>query len=250
MVSAFNTFQTAKPEYLHTIAFGSEVFPIKQFKRWREAVPGATFTNLYGPTETTGMCCYYRVDREFSENDVIPIGHSFPNREILLLTEDGRLAKEGEDGEMCVRGTALTLGYYNDPERTADSFVQNPLNTSYPELIYRTGDIGRYNEFGELVFVSRKDYQIKHMGHRIELGEIEVNVNGLDGVNIAACIYDTEKKKIVLFYVGDISEGDLAATLKTKLPRYMIPNRIIKVDAIPFTANGKIDRLALKNVNK
>jgi amino acid adenylation domain-containing protein len=245
MVSAFNTFKTIKPEYLHTVAFGSEVFPIKQFKRWREALPDATFTNLYGPTETTGMCCYYRVEREFEDNEVIPIGRPFDNREILLLTSEGKLAGEGEEGEICIRGTAITLGYYNDPERTADVFVQNPFNSLYPERIYKTGDIGRYNERGELVFVSRKDYQIKHMGHRIELGEIEVNVDGLPGIRIAACVYDTNKKKIVLYFVGDVTEGELAATLKTKLPRYMIPNKIIKLENMPFTANGKIDRVTL-----
>jgi amino acid adenylation domain-containing protein len=245
MVSSFNTFKTIKPEYLHTVAFGSEVFPIKQFRRWREALPNATFTNLYGPTETTGMCCYYRVEREFEDNEVIPIGRPFDNREILLLTQDGRLAAPGEDGEICIRGTAITLGYYNDPERTAEVFVQNPFNSLYPERIYKTGDIGRYNDKGELIFVSRKDYQIKHMGHRIELGEIEVNVDGLPGIRIAACVYDTNKKKIVLYFVGDVTEGELAATLKTKLPRYMIPNKIIKLENMPFTANGKIDRVTL-----
>ena len=246
MVSAVNTFKTIKPEYLRTIAFGSEVFPIKQFKRWKEAVPNATFTNLYGPTETTGMCCYYRVEREFADDEVIPIGRSFDNRQILLLDADGKLVKQGEEGEICIRGTALTLGYYNDPERTAAAFVQNPLNSLYPELIYKTGDLARYNEAGELVFASRKDYQIKHMGHRIELGEIEVNVNRLEGIHIAACVYDTNKKKIVLYFVGELTEGELASALKTKLPRYMIPNKIVKLDEMPFTANGKIDRVTLK----
>lgn len=246
MVSAFDTFQTVKPEYLRTVAFGSEVFPIKQFRRWREALPEATFTNLYGPTECTGMCCYYRVEREFADDEAIPIGRPFENREVLLLTADGRLAGEGEEGDICVRGTALTLGYYNDPVRTAEAFVQNPLNTAYPELIYRTGDIGRRNEKGELVFVSRKDFQIKHMGHRIELGEIEVNVDMLPEIRMSACIYDTKKGKIVLYFVGDISEKELTAALKTKLPRYMLPNRIFRIESMPLTANGKIDRVTLK----
>ncbi len=246
MVSAFDTFQTVKPEYLRTVAFGSEVFPIKQFRRWREALPEATFTNLYGPTECTGMCCYYRVEREFADDEAIPIGRPFENREVLLLTADGRLAGEGEEGEICVRGTALTLGYYNDPVRTAEAFVQNPLNTAYPELIYRTGDIGRRNEKDELVFVSRKDFQIKHMGHRIELGEIEVNVDMLPEIRMSACIYDTKKGKIVLYFVGDISEKELTAALKTKLPRYMLPNRIFRIESMPLTANGKIDRVTLK----
>lgn len=247
MISAFGTFELVKPKYLHTVAFGSEVFPIKQFRLWRQALPEAMFTNLYGPTEGTGMCCYYRVEREFQDGEAIPIGGPFPNREILLLTQEGKLAGEGQEGEICIRGTALTLGYYNDPVRTGEAFVQNPLNTAYPEVIYKTGDIGRYNEAGELVFVSRKDYQIKHMGHRIELGEVEVNVGMLAGIRMTACIYDAKRVKIVLYYVGDLSEKELTEALKGKLPRYMLPNKLIRLEQMPLTANGKIDRVTLKN---
>lgn len=247
MISAFGTFEIVKPAYLHTVAFGSEVFPIKQFRLWREALPEATFTNLYGPTEGTGMCCFYRADREFADGEAIPIGRPFPNREILLLTPEGKPAEAGQEGEICIRGTSLTLGYYNDTVRTSEAFVQNPLNTAYPEVIYRTGDIGRYNEAGELVFVSRKDYQIKHMGHRIELGEVEVNVGMVAGVQMTACIYDAKRVKIVLYYVGELSEKELTEALKGRLPRYMIPNRIIRLEQMPLTANGKIDRVTLKN---
>ncbi len=246
MISAFGTFEVVKPEYLRTIAFGSEVFPIKQFNIWRKALPEASFTNLYGPTEGTGMCCYYHVEREFLPGDVIPIGKPFPNREILLLTPEGTLAAEGQEGEICIRGTAVTLGYYNDPARTGDAFVQNPLNTAYPEFIYKTGDIGRYSETGDLLFVSRRDYQIKHMGHRIELGEIEADVSLLPEIQMAACIYDAKKKKIVLYYVGDIAEAELTAALEPKLPRYMLPNKVFKLAEMPLTANKKIDRPALK----
>lgn len=248
IVSSLGAFESVKPEYLRTVAFGSEVFPIKQFKLWREALPDAVFTNLYGPTEGTGMCCYYRVEREFEDGEVIPIGRPFPNREILLLTGEGCLAGPGQEGEICIRGTSVTLGYYNDPDRTRDAFVQNPVNTAYPEIIYKTGDIGRYNDRGELVFVSRKDYQIKHMGHRVELGEIEVSANMLPGVNMAACIYDGAKRKIVLYYVGERAERELLAVLKTKLPRYMLPGRTVRLERMPFTANGKIDRVALKKM--
>ena len=248
MISAFGTFDVVKPKYLRTVAFGSEVFPVKQLRLWREALPEASFTNLYGPTEGTGMCCYYHVDREFQEGEAIPIGRPFPNREILLLTGEGKQAEQGQEGEICIRGTSLTLGYYNDPERTAQSFVQNPLQTAYPELIYKTGDIGRYNEAGELLFVSRKDYQIKHMGHRVELGEVEVNVSMLPGVRMSACIYDEKRGKIVLYYVGDPAERELTEALKTKLPRYMLPNRLIRLDRLPQTPNGKIDRVALKKM--
>jgi len=248
LISGLGALDKVVPQYLHTIAFGSEVFPIKQFNMWRKALPNARFINLYGPTEATGMSCYYVVDREFALDEAIPIGRPFKNTEILLLTEDNRLAEKGEQGEICIRGTSLTMGYYNDFERTNEVFVQNPLNTMYPELIYRTGDIGKINERGELVFVSRKDYQIKHMGHRIELGEIEMVMNQMDGIQSAACIFDNDKKKIIMYYVGDVSKADAVNYCKEKLPRYMVPNLVEKLDVMPLTSNGKINRLALKEM--
>ncbi len=243
MISAFGAFKSVVPKYLHTIAFGSEVFPIKQFRIWRATLPEAKFTNLYGPTEGTGMCCYYKVNRDFELDEAIPIGGPFKNTEIILLNDENQRA---EEGEICIRGTSVTLGYYNNPEKTSEVFVQNPLNTAYPEIIYRTGDIGKYNEYGELVFVSRKDYQIKHMGHRIELGEIEANVNSIEEVKLSGCIYDNTKGKIVLYYVGEIEAGELTKLLKEKLPRYMIPNYVEKLDSMPLTPNGKINRVYLK----
>lgn len=246
MISAFDTFETIVPQYLSNVVFGSEIFPIKQLNRWRKALPQACFTNLYGPTEGTGMCCFYKVDREFALDETIPIGRPFKNTDIILLTENNKRATKGETGEICIRGTSLTLGYYNNFEKTAESFVQNPLNPYLPELIYRTGDIGYENEYGELVFVSRKDYQIKHMGHRIELGEIEANVNMIDGIEISGCVYDDIRGKIVLYYVGEVHEKELALSLRDKLPRYMFPNRIIKLKGMPMTPNGKLDRKKLK----
>ena len=246
IVSAFKTFREITPQYLHTVAFGSEVFPIAQFNTWRKTLPDAKFINLYGPTECTGMSCYYKVNREFTDKDVIPIGRPFDNTEILLLDDDGKPVGAGENGEICIRGTAVTLGYYNDKERTDAVFVQNPLNPFYPELIYKTGDIGKYNELGELVYVSRKDYQIKHMGHRIELGEIEANVNTFDEVKMSACIYDADSGNIILYYVGDIEEAQMEELLKNKVPRYMLPRKAFRLDEMPFTGNGKIDRVGLK----
>lgn len=245
-ISSLGTFEKAVPEYLKLIAFVSEVFPVKQFHKWKEVLPDARFINLYGPTEGTGVCCYYEVDREFEENESIPIGRPFRNTDILLLNERNERAAQGENGEICIRGTSLTLGYYNDFEKTQASFVQNPLNPFYPELIYRTGDIGRYNGRGELEFISRRDYQIKHMGHRIELGEIEINVNRLDGIRMAGCIYDDVRSKIVLYYAGSMDEKEMSVNLKARLPRYMIPNHIIRLDQLPLTTNGKIDRNTLK----
>ena len=248
MISSFRTFDTVMPEYLHTIAFASEVFPMKQFKRWRAALPNARFINLYGPTETTGICCYYEVDREFEDHETLPIGGPFGNTEIILLDENDKVPAVGEQGEICVRGTRLTLGYYRNPEKTSEAFVQNPLNNLYPELIYRTGDLGKLNAEGQLEFAGRKDYQIKHMGHRIELGEIEVIVNMHPQVRSACCIFDDVKKKIVLYYTGELTLPELTDYIKSKLPRYMIPNVTRQLDNLPLTPNGKIDRNLLKTM--
>ncbi len=248
MISAFKTFDIVRPEYLRTIAFGSEVFPIKQYRLWRQALPDASFTNLYGPTEATGMSCYFKCDREIEEGEAIPIGRPFENTEVLLIKEDGSEAGPGEEGEIYLRGTCVTMGYYNDAERTAGAFVQNPLQSAYPETVYRTGDMARYNDHGELVFLSRRDHQIKHMGHRIELGEIEADVSSVEEIKICACTYDRDRDKIVLHFVGDIDKKALIEKLKELLPRYMLPGKVINLDEMPFTANGKIDRKKLEEM--
>ncbi|MBQ8971042.1 MAG: AMP-binding protein, partial [Lachnospiraceae bacterium] len=152
-------------------------------------------------------------------------------------------------GEICVKGSCLALGYYHSPEKTAEVFVQNPLNPYYPEKIYRTGDLAMYNERHELVFVSRKDFQIKHMGHRIELGEIETVVSALSGMEVCCPLYETKKQKIVLFYVSDeYDDITLAETLKKKLVHYMLPNVYRKLTEMPLLVNGKIDRVKLREM--
>ena len=194
------------------------------------------------------MSCYYHADRLFEEGEVIPIGRPLNHTQILLIKEDGSEAEPGETGEICIRGTCVTHGYYNNPEKTAEVFVQNPLQSAYPETIYKTGDLGHWNEEGELIFQSRKDYQIKHMGHRIELGEIDATVALVDEVRTCCSIYAKEEGKIVLFYVGEIEKRSLTKALKEKLPRYMIPNVMIPLDSLPLTANGKMNRLAMREI--
>lgn len=246
LVSGFKTFDKIKPEYLHTIAFGSEVFPIKQYREWKRVLPNARFINLYGPTEATGMSCFYEVHKDFELDEVIPIGKPFHNTEVLLLKEDNTLASNDEVGEICIRGTAVTLGYYHNKEKTDEVFVQNPLNNAYSEIIYRTGDLAKYDEDHNLIFVSRKDYQIKHMGHRIELGEIEQHMNMLEGITNVCCIYDQDVEKIVLYYIGTKESKEVKKYLKEKLPRYMIPNVVKQLEVMPMTPNGKINRKQLK----
>lgn len=248
MISSFGTFDTVKPNYLKTVTFCGEVFPVKQFNIWKSTLPEVEFYNLYGPTETTGVSTYYHADRIFGEDEVIPIGKAFKNTEIFLLNQDGKEAKEGEVGELCIRGAAVTLGYLNSMDKTNEVFVQNPLVDGYLDLIYKTGDMAIKDADGNFVFASRKDHQIKHMGHRIELGEIESDVNLVDNIGNCCCIFVKEKNKIVLFYTGTIEKSELTKELKKRLPRYMLPNSIVNIEKIPLTLNGKMDRIEMEKI--
>ena len=240
LVSCPGTFARVKPQYLRCVAFASEALPAGALRVWREAAPGARFFNLYGPTETTGICCYYEVDRDFSAGEAIPIGAPLPNTEVFLLDENNRPAAQGE---ICIRGSRLTLGYCGEAQ---GGFARNPLKTLYPERIYRTGDLGRYNDRGELQFLGRKDGQIKHMGRRIELGEIEAAAMAQGQVSAACCVFDPVKGRLTLYYTGETEVGALRETLKKRLPRYMLPRVIRKLETMPRTENGKIARKLLE----
>ena len=151
-----------------------------------------------------------------------------------------------EPGELCVRGTSLSMGYYKNPEKTREAFVQNPLNQAVPEQIDRTGDIVKYNEYGEIIYLSRKDFQIKHMGHRIELGEIETAVSSLGEITLCCCLYDEKRQKIVLFIEEALEKAYINEKISHLVPEYMLPNKVITVEKMPINANGKIDRVKLK----
>ena len=250
-VSIMGGFEYRVPSSIAKVIFSGEVMPAKQLNVWKKHLPSALFANVYGPTEVTCNCTYHIVDEEYEDSAIIPMGIPFPNEKVFLLDARNRLVEEaGVEGEICVGGTSLALGYYNDPEKTAEVFVQNPLNTKYIETIYRTGDIGVYDECGRFVYVSRKDHQIKHMGQRIELGEIDVAAQSVDGVSRACTIYDDRRKKIYLFYTGTCEKGALVDILRERLPQYMVPNRTRQIEQMPLTKNGKIDRQALANMKK
>lgn len=248
IVTTLNGFSYKAPQSLKKIMFSGEVMPIKHLNKWRAQYPKAMFVNLYGPTEITCNCTYYIVDREFGLDEKLPMGKAFANEKVFLLDEDDRLVSPDMPeklGEICVSGTAVTMGYYNNAERTNAAFVQNPLNKKYIEIIYRTGDLGQYTRAGELLFASRKDFQIKHMGHRIELGEIETFINAVEGIARVCCIFDQDENKIIAFYEGDVEKKLLIRELGKKLPKFMIPNVFEQVAAMPITQNGKIDRKQL-----
>jgi amino acid adenylation domain-containing protein len=231
--------------------FAGEVFPTKQFNYWRKHLPSAKFVNLYGPVETTVDCTYYIIKRELSDEEPIPIGRHCRNKDVLIFNEKNELAAIGEEGELCVRGSSLAMGYYNNPEKTNEAFIQNPLNSSYPEIIYRTGDIVYRNKNNEIIFVGRKDNQIKHLGYRIELGEVEhALINNLKIVDNGCVVYDHKKKEIVLFYESteNISIQEIRKKLIEVLPKYMVPTKYFRQRELPRNANGKIDRQQLKTI--
>ncbi|EAJ1957336.1 amino acid adenylation domain-containing protein, partial [Campylobacter upsaliensis] len=191
-----------KLEKLKKVLFCGEIMPNKQLNYWRTHLPHTLFANLYGPTEITDVCCFYKVDREFKDDELLPIGKACKNTELLVFDENKNFINEaGKKGELYVRGTSLSLGYYNDIEKTKAAFIQNPLHHNYLDLLYKTGDIVAYNEFGELLCYGRLDNQIKFKGHRIELGEIEAVLNSHEKIKNSACIFKDDK--LIAFYESE-----------------------------------------------
>lgn len=243
-VANFKLLDNKKPSTLRDVFFAGEVMPNRQLNYWRSHLPECRYVNLYGPTEITVDCTYYIVDREFKDDEPLPIGKACRNTDIIILKDRKSRCVTGEVGEICVRGSSLANGYYNNPEKTAEAFIQNPLNSSYPELIYCTSDLGYFNEYGEVMFIGRSDSQIKHKGYRIELGEIENAVTGSHLVESCCVVYDKENQKITLIYTKDqeVTPADLRKELADKLPAYMLPSSLIREEEMKRNSNGKVDR--------
>ncbi len=237
----------AMPE-LKRVLFCGEAMPNRQLNVWRRDHPDALYANLYGPTEITDVCTYYVVDRPFDDAEPLPIGRPCRNMDALVLTDDGRRAAVGETGELCVLGSGLALGYWNAPEQTRAAFVQNPLCPDFDQRMYRTGDLAYVAEDGLLMYVGRKDAQIKLRGNRIELGEVELAAKSLPAVENACVLFDPAAQEIVLF----VQTGEalvlrkLNLELRRLLPAYMLPGRLVCMEALPLTPNGKIDRVKLR----
>lgn len=227
------------------VIFGGEAISAKVLNYWKKALPNAVFINGYGATETTeGTACYI-IDREFKDTDEIPLGKPMDHVEMILVDDDGQEAKQGEIGEIYVRTSSLSYGYYKDLEKTKSVFVQNPLNKAFLDIVYRTGDLARQDKDGNFIFAGRKDTQIKIGGNRIELGDIEKNVSEIEGVKECVCLYKKEKEELTLYYRGEICEKQLYEQLRDKLPTFMIPSRYRRMEKFPLNANGKVDKVKL-----
>ena len=241
-----DVFGQIKPQCIEKLFFTGSVMPPRVYQYIRDAMPDALLVNHYGPTEITASCTYFVTDKNDIYEKSVPIGKAFANRKVFLLDENNKEVKAGETGEICVSGVCLANGYFRNEAKTLESFVQNPLHNDYPEIIYRTGDIGSYRADGVILFHGRADRQIKHMGHRIELGEIEAVASECTGVAECACIYDTDKGVICLFYSGSATSRDLSIRLRETLPSFMIPRKFVCMECLPRLFNGKFDLIALK----
>ena len=243
LVSRLRTFYAVVPEHLKLMCFGSEIFPVKQLSAWQKACPDARIFQLYGATECTGMSFYHQVVGLQDPDKPVPVGKPFPGTRLYLLNDEG---KPDTAGEIVIGGPCVMAGYYKDPIRTAAALIPDPADPENGQLCYRTGDHGRLDEHGDLIFVGRRDQQIKHMGHRVELGEIEAAALSLKGVHEAVCMYVADRQRIDLFYTGPAQPWDLVVGLKVKLPGYMTPSRTEQRAELPHLPNGKIDRKAIE----
>lgn len=241
---------------LRVVLFAGEVFPIKHLRRLRATIPGAELYNLYGPTETN-VCTFYQV----TDDDVAPtrtqpvaIGQACDYATTFILDDSGMAfdLTGNAEGELCVGGDSVMLGYWGDPIKTAQRLIRCPESLASGEYAYRTGDIVRRDEGGNYLFVGRRDHMVKSRGYRIELGEIEAVLLSHEGVHEAAVIAipDTEigarlESYIVPYHGVELVESDLRQHCLHMLPRYMLPERFHVVQAFPRTSTGKINRQAL-----
>ena len=247
LLSSFHGLDYKKPKNINKIFFSGEIMPIKHLNNWLEAYPQAQFVNLYGPTEITCNCTYYIIDNH-QKYDVIPVGKAFLNHQVFLLDNNNlEITAPDIKGEIIVKSKTVALGYYNDLVKTKAAFIQNPLNNKYLDIVYKTGDLGYYHD-GNLYFAGRSDFQIKYMGHRIELEEIDKNITNMTNVIRSTTIFIPDKEKLVCFYVGSIDKKELYTNLKKELPIFMVPTKYYKLDNMPLTKNGKVDRKELKRL--
>ncbi len=226
--------------YLQYIILSGEAASWATLRQWMAAAPNADVWNFYGSTEAYSVAVL-RIDREFSDGDVIPVGLPYKEVEILFLDDEGTPVAPGERGEMLIHNPWLSDGYYRDAARTDGVFVLHD-----GKRYYRTGDYGFLNDQGQLVVLGRQDQQIKHMGYRMELGEVEYALRTLPGWQDGCCLFKKDSGMIYCFWTGNLSKGDILAGLKKILPKYALPDVFINLPQLPHTATMKIDRQKLR----
>lgn len=253
LVAQVCPFSLVKPEYLKRMFFVGEVMPMKHLNKWRSELPDVEYVNLYGQSEIAGICCFYRVMGTFDNADTLPMGKPLKNCRVYLMDGAQIIEDQNHIGELYIVSEALAIGYNNDSQKTDAVFIEKDFGQGM-ERCFKTGDMAFYDQDWNLVFAARTDFQIKHMGHRIELGEIEAVAGALPEIDRCCCIYQEKKKKLVLFCQlskGTALDGrQIRSMLRPIITNYMLPNKVIVLNALPLNANGKIDRQKLKTMSE
>jgi amino acid adenylation domain-containing protein len=234
------------------VLFAGETFPEKHLRRLMGQLPGARFSHVYGSTETN-VCTYYHLPRSSELESPLPIGKACSNASTLVVDDALEPVRDGEEGELLVRGSTVMSGYWGEPARNRDVLVRRPSAGELDEVYFRTGDRVRVNEDGNLAFVARADLQVKVRGHRVELEEVEAALLSLESVEAAAAfvVPDGEgssalRAAVVVDRADAPSAGELTARLRTILPAHAVPAEIAVLDSLPRTPTGKVDRNALR----
>jgi len=231
---------------------GGDVLSVPHVKKALKRLNGCTLINGYGPTENTTFTCCHRVTSSDGDVRSIPIGRPIANTQVYILDDYQQPVPVGVPGELYIGGDGLALGYINRPELTAEKFVRHPLSPEPAARLYKTGDLVRWLPDGAIEFLGRIDSQVKVRGFRVELGEIETVLSQHPAVrecSVAACADASGNKQLVAYFVSDASVApttdELRTHLQRTLPEYMVPAALVRLDALPLNANGKVDRRAL-----
>ncbi|MEO1590646.1 MAG: amino acid adenylation domain-containing protein [Cyanobacteria bacterium J06632_22] len=241
------------------LVIGGEALHGHHISFWQKHFPTVALFNEYGPTEATVGCCVYRAT--VSDDGPIPIGRPINGAQLYVLDEYLAPVPAGVPGELYIGGAGVAQGYLNRPELTAERFVRNPFTLSSDAALYKTGDLACYRPDGTLMYLGRRDSQVKLRGFRIEPGEIEAALSRHERVKQAVVMLKTvgQQQNLVGYVVpADLPSADseafnaltedLAAQLRQSLPTYMVPSRWVPIDRLPLTLNGKVDRTALEKI--
>jgi amino acid adenylation domain-containing protein len=243
----FRTNHSNNVHHIRYVIFGGESLQPSKLEWWHQQYSSTKLVNMYGITETTVHVTYQEIKAKEIARGISSIGKPIPTLSCYILDEQKKLCTVSQEGELYVGGLGVARGYLNRPELTKEKFITNPYNPS--ERLYKTGDLGRWREDGTLEYLGRMDDQVKIRGYRIELGEIEQALSSHkssgQAVVIARAINNTTDKELIAYTTGEATAEELKSYLKEKLPSYMVPNYYVKLESIPLTSNGKVDRKVL-----